>query len=168
MSAKKGGTFALLAQLDRVFGYEPKGRGFESLLAYQKSLAHTGRRFLLFMNRGDSNPERACGEKGDSPGDCRSAARCAVGAERRQAVQVAKQRASLPAYQKSLAHTGRRFLLSIDQRDSNPEGASRPRPGDGGGRRASGSGRRFQEIGRFRRNFGHRNSEIFGVQKKTR
>ncbi len=26
---------APVAQLDRVFGYEPKGRGFESLLAYQ-------------------------------------------------------------------------------------------------------------------------------------
>ena len=28
-------ALALVAQLDRVFGYEPKGRGFESLLAYQ-------------------------------------------------------------------------------------------------------------------------------------
>ena len=27
--------FALVAQLDRVFGYEPKGRGFESLQPYQ-------------------------------------------------------------------------------------------------------------------------------------
>ena len=27
---------APVAQLDRVFGYEPKGRGFESLLAYQQ------------------------------------------------------------------------------------------------------------------------------------
>ena len=27
--------FALVAQLDRVFGYEPKGRGFESLQAHQ-------------------------------------------------------------------------------------------------------------------------------------
>ena len=26
---------AVLAQLDRVFGYEPKGRGFESLTPYQ-------------------------------------------------------------------------------------------------------------------------------------
>ena len=32
-------AFALLAQLDRVFGYEPKGQGFESLAARQlKSL----------------------------------------------------------------------------------------------------------------------------------
>ena len=28
-------TFAALAQLDRVFGYEPKGRGFESLTPRQ-------------------------------------------------------------------------------------------------------------------------------------
>ena len=28
---------AVLAQLDRVFGYEPKGRGFESLTPYQKN-----------------------------------------------------------------------------------------------------------------------------------
>ena len=28
---------APIAQLDRVFGYEPKGRGFESLLACQPS-----------------------------------------------------------------------------------------------------------------------------------
>src|SRR5699024_3143193 len=28
--------YALLAQLDRVFGYEPKGQGFESLAAHQK------------------------------------------------------------------------------------------------------------------------------------
>ncbi len=28
--------YALLAQLDRVFGYEPKGQGFESLAARQK------------------------------------------------------------------------------------------------------------------------------------
>ncbi len=27
--------YALLAQLDRVFGYEPKGQGFESLAARQ-------------------------------------------------------------------------------------------------------------------------------------
>ena len=28
-------TDAAVAQLDRVFGYEPKGRGFESLQPYQ-------------------------------------------------------------------------------------------------------------------------------------
>ena len=28
---------AAVAQLDRVFGYEPKGRGFESLQPYQKA-----------------------------------------------------------------------------------------------------------------------------------
>ena len=30
---KENETYALVAQLDRVFGYEPKGRGFESLRA---------------------------------------------------------------------------------------------------------------------------------------
>ena len=30
--------FAALAQLDRVFGYEPKGRGFESLTPYHENL----------------------------------------------------------------------------------------------------------------------------------
>ena len=30
--------YAPVAQLDRVFGYEPKGRGFESLLAYQNRI----------------------------------------------------------------------------------------------------------------------------------
>ena len=29
--------FALVAQLDRAFGYEPKGRGFESLQAHFKT-----------------------------------------------------------------------------------------------------------------------------------
>ncbi len=30
--------FAALAQLDRVFGYEPKGRGFESLTPRKKTV----------------------------------------------------------------------------------------------------------------------------------
>ena len=37
--------YAPVAQLDRVFGYEPKGRGFESLLAHQKSTVFT----VLFL-----------------------------------------------------------------------------------------------------------------------
>ena len=32
---------ALLAQLDRVFGYEPKGQGFESLAARQEKSLET-------------------------------------------------------------------------------------------------------------------------------
>ena len=32
---------APIAQLDRVFGYEPKGRGFESLLAHQTNIIRT-------------------------------------------------------------------------------------------------------------------------------
>ena len=43
------GTYALIAQLDRVTGYEPVGRGFESLSARQQN----GNRFsvsvLFFM-----------------------------------------------------------------------------------------------------------------------
>ena len=42
---------APVAQLDRVFGYEPKGRGFESLPAYQqkKSLLSTKTK-VTFLN----------------------------------------------------------------------------------------------------------------------
>ena len=36
MSGLERTANAPVAQLDRVFGYEPKGRGFESLLAYQQ------------------------------------------------------------------------------------------------------------------------------------
>ena len=35
MMAKLSERYAAVAQLDRVFGYEPKGRGFESLQPYQ-------------------------------------------------------------------------------------------------------------------------------------
>ena len=38
---------ALIAQLDRVFGYEPKGRGFESLSAHQKQTRKASAFFLL-------------------------------------------------------------------------------------------------------------------------
>ncbi len=39
MGTKSNGwVHAPLAQLDRVFGYEPKGRGFESLTACHKRL----------------------------------------------------------------------------------------------------------------------------------
>ena len=34
---------ALVAQLDRVFGYEPKGQGFESLRAHHRDVAQLGR-----------------------------------------------------------------------------------------------------------------------------
>lgn len=42
--------YAAVAQLDRVFGYEPKGRGFESLLAYhfQPGIVKVPGDFLLF------------------------------------------------------------------------------------------------------------------------
>ena len=36
-------TYAPVAQLDRVFGYEPKGRGFESLRGHQLEISnHAG------------------------------------------------------------------------------------------------------------------------------
>ena len=59
---------ALLAQLDRVFGYEPKGQGFESLAARQ--VKATPWVLLLFLClRGGSNPERVSGVK-NSPVGC--------------------------------------------------------------------------------------------------
>ena len=43
MAVSKGTVCALLAQLDRVTGYEPVGRGFESLTAHQeKSIDFVG------------------------------------------------------------------------------------------------------------------------------
>ena len=51
--------YAPVAQLDRVTGYEPVGRGFESLPAYQNSEVdiYLLRYFYYFWLR-DSNPER--------------------------------------------------------------------------------------------------------------
>ena len=41
--------FAPVAQLDRVFGYEPKGQGFESLMACQNNgYRFCGVRYFLF------------------------------------------------------------------------------------------------------------------------
>ena len=49
--------YALVAQLDRAFGYEPKGRGFESLQARIKELSSEGffiriRTCLFLQNNG--------------------------------------------------------------------------------------------------------------------
>ena len=41
MTQKNKTKYALVAQLDRVFGYEPKGQGFESLQACQKETSET-------------------------------------------------------------------------------------------------------------------------------
>ena len=41
-ASKKANIFVLVAQLDRVFGYEPKGQGFESLQACQKKTSVSG------------------------------------------------------------------------------------------------------------------------------
>ena len=52
--------FALLAQLDRVFGYEPKGQGFESLTARQEKeqIPFGVCSFLFAVFRRDSKDER--------------------------------------------------------------------------------------------------------------
>ena len=55
-------VYAPLAQLDRVFGYEPKGRGFESLTACQKTkecIALLGFLFLDIMGVDGSPRSRA-------------------------------------------------------------------------------------------------------------
>ena len=41
-------AYALVAQLDRVFGYEPKGQGFESLAAHHRNGIPVGMPFLFF------------------------------------------------------------------------------------------------------------------------
>ena len=41
---------ALLAQLDRVFGYEPKGQGFESLTARQEKRTCESKSFFRFYS----------------------------------------------------------------------------------------------------------------------
>ena len=42
-------AYAPVAQLDRVFGYEPKGRGFESLQPYQDKLTSFERNLSIFF-----------------------------------------------------------------------------------------------------------------------
>ena len=51
-------AYALVAQLDRVTGYEPVGQGFESLRAHQTRIP-PNRVVFLFGIFGNSNPERA-------------------------------------------------------------------------------------------------------------
>ena len=46
MAVKNTTAYALVAQPDRVFGYEPKGRGFESLPARQKKRLVSTSRFF--------------------------------------------------------------------------------------------------------------------------
>ena len=61
---------ALLAQLDRVFGYEPKGQGFESLAARQRTVIAKAVAVLFYIAR-DENKEgagKACGRKASGGG----------------------------------------------------------------------------------------------------
>ena len=51
-------AYASLAQLDRVFGYEPKGQGFESLAARQKRSDTSVLLLFFYEFLRDSNPER--------------------------------------------------------------------------------------------------------------
>ena len=55
----------LVAQLDRVFGYEPKGQGFESLQARHKEKTSTSVDVFFFVHifKRDSNPVRATSVK---------------------------------------------------------------------------------------------------------
>ena len=63
---KLSGAYAAVAQLDRVFGYEPKGRGFESLQPYQLALTkkmqakipHFGAGFLLLKTENGESSEQ--------------------------------------------------------------------------------------------------------------
>ena len=49
-------VYAPLAQLDRVFGYEPKGRGFESLTACQIKMHRVYTVHFCLVSFIDSNP----------------------------------------------------------------------------------------------------------------
>ena len=51
---------ALLAQLDRVTGYEPVGRGFESLAARQAKKTPNKVSFLFYVVKRGSNPFCRC------------------------------------------------------------------------------------------------------------
>ena len=48
-SRQQTAQLAAVAQLDRVFGYEPKGRGFESLQPYQKRSSPFGELRFCFI-----------------------------------------------------------------------------------------------------------------------
>ena len=49
MSGLERTANAPVAQLDRVFGYEPKGRGFESLLARQAKVRYFGNGLFVIL-----------------------------------------------------------------------------------------------------------------------
>ena len=51
--------YAAVAQLDRVFGYEPKGRGFESLSAHQKQTRKASAFFACSCAGRAKGPSRA-------------------------------------------------------------------------------------------------------------
>ena len=58
---------APVAQLDRVFGYEPKGQGFESLAAHHRNGIPVGMPFLFFGKKSFLCAARDSNPKGTSP-----------------------------------------------------------------------------------------------------
>ena len=57
-------VYVPLAQLDRVFGYEPKGRGFESLKARQTKEGYpSGYPSFVFHTFITQNPANFCEQK---------------------------------------------------------------------------------------------------------
>ena len=64
---KSASKNALLAQLDRVFGYEPKGQGFESLAAHHRNGVPVGMPFLFFGKKSFLCAARDSNPKGTSP-----------------------------------------------------------------------------------------------------
>ena len=56
-----GDHYVALAQLDRVFGYEPKGRGFESLMPRKKPKCNSHFGFLYC--KGVENPRAQCADQ---------------------------------------------------------------------------------------------------------
>ena len=117
---------ALVAQLDRVTGYEPVGQGFESLPARQARMFSSGL-FLLRNFLWDSNPkgsERRERRRGRvSP---RGAAQ--AGTMRSGVAKPGKLRSSLPSPFQRAKHPnaiafGCFFIFSYLNGDSNPKGS---------------------------------------------
>ena len=64
--SKRDAWYAPVAQLDRVTGYEPVGRGFESLPAYQNGISHLRDAVLLILYE-INHPKRAVVRQNISP-----------------------------------------------------------------------------------------------------
>ncbi len=91
LERSKNRTFALVAQLDRVFGYEPKGQGFESLPARQNNRYAIRCVGCFFVRLWDSKDERH-----------RATVRWTVVTASDQAAAAAARIESLPARQAAI------------------------------------------------------------------